>query len=109
MQDDTYKIIAGLLFDCIIAKRQKDIKSYYDTIEDLYDLAHNRIKMDLKEPLDAVRQEIYGIGAQRGPFHESKCLEDLRELYREITKALDDAGILFRIRADLDRLVAMSK
>ena len=108
MQDDTYKLIAALLWHWVEVKDRRDLVGCYNVIENLYDLAHNRIKMEFLPELDRARQDVFGIDKQEGVLHKSKCIEDLRGLFRIITKSLDDSGILFKARVNTAEMIGRS-
>lgn len=105
MQDSTFKIVAGLIAAAIEAKSGKDLKTYLNWVEDLYDLSYRRIED--KEAITQELERINNIIYKEGPKNEkelSKALDDVRNIYRRILADLDNAGLLFRAQANLDEL-----
>lgn len=110
LQDDTFKQIAALNWNCMIALGDKDVNTVIDALDVLYltcwKKLGNDLKEDFEERLRALEASLYrleGSGdevsqARSGLFNQS------RELYKEMSGALSDAGLLFRATVSSDQI-----
>jgi hypothetical protein len=109
MQDDTYNIISELIIDAIGQYRVKNVSMLYSDIDSIFLLTHKRFKKESREmierELERLDQALYGENVANDQFIMSDILRDLRRLLKVITGELDDMGILFKMKADIDKLV----
>lgn len=109
MQDDVYKILTELFIDAIRMYRNTEVKLLFRDIDAIYIMCHSRMKTpdDFESRLEELREAIYSVpdGEEASQFVLSAAFDDLRGLLKDLTKALDDAGILFKMQSDLDSLV----
>lgn len=105
-QDDTFKMVAGLVARAIDAQVHKDLESLFTSIDAIYTILWKRIKQTEKfnAELDKLREEIYSQDAI-DDYTKSRQLDKARMLWKELAGALDDGGLLLRERLDKSELV----
>jgi hypothetical protein len=111
MQDQTYMVLTELIIDSIKAFREKDARTLHSDLDSIYLLVHNRMSREESEGVEETLREVdailYGeLGDDPEEILHSQCIIRLRELLKTLTRLLDEKGILLKMRADLDALVA---
>lgn len=108
-QDDTFKMVAGLVARAIDAQVHKDLESLFTSVDAIYTILWKRIKRteEFGKKLEALRKEIYSLD-EVDDFSKSRQLDRTRELWRELAGCLDDGGLLLRERLDKSELVTRS-
>ena len=108
MQDETYNTLSELLISAIRAFREKHIKNLHSDLDAMFCVIWTR----MKEPdRTKVEKELTEIGNRIFSTEDleeeelTQLFDRTRELFKLLTKALDDIGILFKIKANLDALV----
>lgn len=106
IQDDTFKQIASLNWNCMIALGDKSVNGAVASMNILYLTCWKKMGSylpesfgaDLKRLEDAINQEnIDG-------YERTRQLLRARELYKALAGALSDAGLLFRATVDSKEL-----
>jgi len=114
MQEDTYKIIAALVIEGVYYRRSKDVVGLLTITDTLYDFVAEEIsKAEDKESnesfvsrLEALESKVFSNGyAQLGAQSRSRVYVEARVLWRECLAALRKAGLLFKMKADLDNIL----
>lgn len=113
MQDDTYKLIGTLLADAIISWQTKDILRYHADIDSLYCIVWSRlapdVQKDFENKLQRASQVVYAqepdIDMQVREQELTRTFDELRTIFKEITKELDKVGILFKLKTKPDVMI----
>ena len=107
-QDDTFKMVAGLVARAIDAQVHKDLESLFTSVDAIYTILWKRIKETeaFREKLEKLRVELYTTEAD--DYTKSRQLDEARELWRDLAGCLDDGGLLLRERLDKSELVTRS-
>lgn len=111
LQNDTFKIISQILIDAILAYREHNLKVLHTDLDIIYLFTWNRLPeeeaKEFEKTLSAMSNAIHGTENDRSDdgVYLSQVYDEARELLKKMTKVLDDQGILWKIKADLDRLV----
>lgn len=113
MQEDTYKIIAGLVFEGAYYRKSKDLIGLFTITDTLYDFVADDIKKNedsdvesFGDRLSALEARIWRSGAHKMSDQEkSRLYLEARALWRECLSALRKAGLLFKMKADLDNIL----
>jgi len=108
-QDDTFKMVAGLVARAIDAQVHKDLESLFTSVDAIYTVLWKCIKHtdEFREKLEKLRVELYAVDAV-DEYTKSRQLDRARELWRELAGCLDDGGLLLRERLDKSELVTRS-
>lgn len=113
MQDDTYKILSELIIDAIYALRGKDIRTLHSDIDSMYIMVWSRMSREqqgeFERRLEDAAGEIYSPDVGNDPLANSNTFDTLRLLLKDLTRVIDEMGILFRMRTDIDKLVTRGK
>lgn len=109
MQQDTFRLVAGWVFEAQRALHDKQLDSLERKISCLMLLAMPRIpkkyKEDYRSRRNSIRDRLYG-KTQLTPGALSSLLDDMEDLLEDVLYELDRAGILYRIRADVNSIAA---
>lgn len=111
MQNDTFKIITELFIDAIRMYRMTEVKLLYRDIDAIFLMSHKKLEGkipdDFEKRLNDMREIIFSVpeGEGEGQLVLSAAFDELRCLLKELTAGLDEAGLLFKMRTDLDSLV----
>jgi hypothetical protein len=88
----------------------KEVDALHSTLMTLYAMTHCRMKEDAKQQvrrnLEEVRNKLYGVEKEIDSQMKSKLFDKLDKCFQEVSKVLDQEGILWRIRPDPDAMVA---
>jgi len=108
-QDDTFKMVAGLVARAIDAQVHKDLESLFTSVDAIYTILWKRIKNneEFSVRLEALRKQLYAVDVV-DEFGKSRQLDEARALWKELAGALDDGGLLLRERLDKSELVTRS-
>lgn len=109
MQQDTYRIVAALVYESMRSYRAKQPANLERDVSSLFLLVRMRLKKErraeMKKKLDEVKNLLYGRASLTIP-QQNDLFDKEEELLGEILEELDNAGILYRARSDLNALVA---
>lgn len=105
-QDDTFKLIAGLVVEAIKSQVAKDTELLFSCVDAIYTVLHKRVKKtkEFNKKLESLRNELYSTEGV-DDYTRSKQFDRTRELWKELAGALDDGGLLLRERIDKSELV----
>jgi hypothetical protein len=113
MQDDTFKVVMQLIIKCIDSQSsfmdtgtRGDVCKLYSTLLILYSTIWKRLGSNhlvIQKILKNCRDMLFSKEKKESP---EKVFEILQEVYRIMAGILDDKGLLFKAKADLDSLVA---
>lgn len=108
-QDDTFKMVAGLVARAIDAQVHKDLESLFTSIDAIYTILWKRIKNTeaFDKKLEDLRTDLY-TRDDVDEYTKSRQLDQARRLWRELAGCLDDGGLLLRERLDKSELVTRS-
>lgn len=111
MQEDTYRILSELIIDSIMALRNKDVMTLHGDIDSIYLLVWSRMAVDRQEHFEKQLKDLgntlYNGDERIDDLQRSLLFDELRQLLKELTGVLEEElGILLRIKADIDKLVA---
>lgn len=114
MQDDTYKIIGTLLADAIVSWQQKDIERYYSDVDSLYCLIWSRLddatadefELKLKKAGSTIYSSNPDVDEEVRLSNMTATFDDLRMIFKQLTKRLDQIGILFKFKVNADEIIA---
>ena len=108
-QNDTFKMVAGLVARAIDSQVHKDLEGLFTSVDAIYTVLHKRIKDNeaFELELEALREEVYKVD-EVDDFAKSRQLDRARRLWRVLAGALDDGGLLLRERLDKSELVTRS-
>ena len=113
MQEDTYQIIAALVIEGVGYRREKDPMRLFTITDTLYDFVALEISKNEADPehpfkdrLAALENKVFSNGYNRlSPQLRSELYVEVRSLWRECLAALRKAGLLFKMKADLDNIL----
>lgn len=105
-QEDTFKMVAGLVARTVECQLKKDLNGLFDSVDAIYMLLHRRIKNtdSFSDKLELIRSKVYG-DVVIDDFARSRLLDEARLLAKELMGCLDDGGLLLRERLDKSELV----
>lgn len=111
MQDDTFKLIAALVWEGVSQKSGKSVKGLLNIVDNIYDVSHLRVekKFDSEEHdtfgvwLTQTKKKIYSVNSADS-YEKSKQFDEVCELWRTLLGILDQAGLLFKIQENLDEI-----
>jgi hypothetical protein len=109
MQEDTYRIVAGWIIQAQNSYNRADPKGFEKCLSCLMHLALPQIKVKeratFRERRDAIRDALYGVTPLE-PKALSKVFDQAEDLFIDVLDVLNRAGILFKMRADLNSIAA---
>ena len=113
MQEDTYQIIAALVIEGVGYRREKDPMRLFTITDTLYDfvaleISKNEVDPEnpFKDRLRALENKVFSNSYNKlGPHQRSELYVEVRDLWRECLSALRKAGLLFKMKADLDNIL----
>jgi hypothetical protein len=104
-QDDTFKMVAGLVARAIDAQGHKDLESLFTSVDAIYTILWKRIRHEgFEEELEELRAQLYAPD-EVDPYTKSRQLDRARKLWKVLAGSLDDGGLLLRERLDKSELV----
>ena len=105
-QDDTFKMVAGLVARAVEAQLNKNLTDLFDSVDAIDTLLHKRIKdyPSFEHDLEELRVLVYS-DAERDDYSRTQLFDRVRRLSKKLMGALDDGGLLLRERLDKSELV----
>lgn len=111
MQDDTFKMIASLIYDAIRSYRDKDVESLFSDIDTIYTTLHvyteSQVPDGFNDRVDELRKKLYSDSVDHSPEAMSRHFEEARKLWRDLAGALTKGGLMLRARVDKSELVTL--
>ena len=109
-QDDTLRFLAAVVWNAADAIRHRNPETLYTECNIAYMTFKARLKPEqvalCKEMRREVQQLLYGSGRERDTRARSRAMDKCSEWYELICEYLTERGILLRLEANLNEIVA---
>lgn len=109
LQDDTLGALKVILQSVVDAQYRNDARTMFKGMDAFYCLLWARMKNDksrehIEKELEALADLLF-TGRSQSCFNEAKAYEKARALWKDMTKQLNDMGLLFKLFTDVNELV----
>lgn len=97
LQDDTFKQIAYLNWNCMVSISNKDVESIVSCMNILYLTCWKKMGSYMPEDFENSLKEIeLRVNKDIDDYERTKLLLAARDLYKQLSGGLSEAGLLFR-------------